>query len=318
MTRRGFVPLDVERLPLVFATHLPGVSADVDGFAIGDIRISKLTWLECSMLEKSQFMDDLQDVFFYGREPFFCVFGGFPGDDSDQVDLLKRNAIIEVLRLTRSLRLLKSGEVWNPLEFILYTRHNSTNSRDPRLFGRMAFESRGERFVHLSMEDIDCLDGLYTAISLFDRFRYDIEIDRAETLLGASYSPAHANHAHRMLPLIGAIEILAGRDLSPLGSAEWADDSIRQWLDAYRSLRNSLAHGRREDALVVSARFAIARDVTRILIREAIAWRLLDAKAQKVTGPALVARVADAEAASAGRLAKLRETFPSMSPRPQN
>jgi hypothetical protein len=315
MTRRGYVPLGVEQSPFVFAAHLPGVTAAAEGFAIGEIRISKLTWAECRLLEKTRFMDDLQDAFVYGREPLFIVFSGFPGDDDSQVNLIKNNAVVAIQRLTRALRLLKSGEVWDPLEFVLYMRRDLLkNTRDPRLFGRLAFASRGDLFVNLSMEDIACLDGLYAALDLFDRFRYDVEIDRAEAPLAASFSPAHINFVHRILPLLGALEILAGRDLEPLAKAEWADDGLRRWIETYSSLRNTLAHGRSDDPNDLRDRLETTRTATRVLMREAIAWRLLEPGAPKVTGPPLLARALAKEAADPRRLAELQAPYPSMRP----
>jgi hypothetical protein len=313
MTRRGYVQLAIERLPFIFATHLPGITAEIEGFFIGDLRISKLTWAECSLLEKSRFMDDLQDVFALGREPLFIVASGFPGKDESAQRFVKLTTVVAIERLMRAIRLLKSGEVWDPLEFVIYTRFEGLNTRDPRLFGRLAFQvSGGDQFISLSVQDIDCLEGLYSALTLFDCFRHDLEIDRAETLLAASFSPAHTSYVHRILPLLGAIEILAGREIHPLAKAEWVDDNTRSWIEGYASLRNALAHGRRHDPEALKAVLETTRRVARVLIREAIAWRLLGPGTASVTGPQLLTRATVREAADPGRLAALHTSYASM------
>ena len=310
--RRDYVPLGVERAYFVFAAHLPGITAALDGFTIGDIRISKLTWGECRLLEKSRFMDDLQDVFFSGREPLFIVFAGYPGDNEEEAARIKFDGVSAIARLTSALRLLKQGEVYDPLEFILYSRHGVSNTRDPRLFGRLAFSLRGEAFMTLSIEDIGLLDGIYGALDLFDHFRFDLSIDRAQTLLGASFSPAHVSYAHKMLPLLAALEILAGRDLGALANAEWADDGVLAWLDRFRWLRNTLAHGRHEDPEALREVVDTTRTVTRVLLREAIVWRLLDPERSEVIGASLIERALSESAASPARLANLQAPYPSL------
>lgn len=309
--RRGYVPLALERANFIFAAHLPGVRSVLDGFAVGEIRVSKLTWSECHLIEKSQFMDDLQDVFFYGREPLFIVFAGYPGQSEQEVTRIKTNAVIAIERFTSALRLLKQGEVYNPLEFVLYSRHGSINTRDPRLFGRLAFNLTGDQFMMLSQEDIETLDGLYCALDIFDRFRFDPSIDRAQIFFSASFSPAHVSYAHRMLPLLAALEILAGKDLADLAHAEWADDNLLSWIDRFRAVRNALAHGRNEEPEALSTILETTRKVTRVLLREAIAWRLIEPGEPQIVGSALIGRVLEKAAATPERLAQLRVTYPA-------
>ena len=218
-----------------------------------------------------------------------------------------------IARLTLALRLLKDGEVWDPMEFIVYSRQNGVNTRDPRLFGRLAFQIGHEGLVSLSLNDIASLDGLYTALDLFDRFRYDLEINRAAALLGASFSPAHVSYVHRMLPLIGAIEILADNEIGMLVDAEWIDDHLRHWIDRFRSVRNMLAHGRRDDPDSLREMLVATRTVCRALLREAIAWRLLDPEISSVTGAGLLERAKDRSVGGPERLATLEAHYPTLS-----
>ena len=309
MTRRGYIPLAVETAQFVFAAHLPGISAAVAGFTIGELRVSKLTWGECRLLEKSRFMDDLQDVYFSGNEPFFLVFCGYP--DSDQArQSIESQAVEAIRRVTRALRLLVQGKVWDPLDFILYTRRGTLNERNPRTFGRLPFQMRSK--IELTSDDIEQLDGLYDALLLFDRCRFDREIDRAEALLGASFSPAHLTVAHEMLPLLGAIEILSGGNLAPLSEAAWADEEMKGRASDYRSFRNALSHGRREEEEKLRQSAEFARHLVRILIREALIWRLLEPQRESVVGPELIDRVCAAETVMPDRLAQLQVPFASL------
>jgi hypothetical protein len=297
MATLGYLPLEIENARYVYAMHLPGVRADVQGFSIADTRISKLTWSECRLLEKTEFMDDLQDVFVYGREPFFIVFSTFYEPEID-AGFTKYRARRAAELLIRGLRLIKSGELWRPAEFVTYERDGVQNTRDPAAFGRLPFTLK--EVVRLSTADIQTLEATYLALDFFDCFRNDAAIDRAALLFAASYSPAHTLVAHRLLPLVAALEILAQQHVAALAKAAWMTAELRATAVRFRDRRNHLAHGGSQ------AEFEwveTTRELTRVLLREAIAWRLEEPDRACVTGKDLVKRCLRAEAANPARLA---------------
>lgn len=305
MATLGYLPLGVDTARYVYALHLPGVRADVAGFSIGDVRVSKLTWRECRMIEKSRFMDDLQDVFVYHREPFFIVFSTF-FDREIASGQLKARAQRAAALLIRALRLIKGGELWHPGEFITYERNEAVNQREPGMFGRLPF-SMGE-VVRLDATDIQNLDAAYIALDLFDRFRHDAEIDRAEALFDASYSPAHTLVPHRLLPLVAALEILADSHIGALMKASWITDELRETTKRLRQRRNHLAHG---GTTAEYEWVEPTRELARILLREAIAWRLEDPERKSVVGKELVRRCLQTAAAEPGRLGRLSVEYQS-------
>jgi hypothetical protein len=130
-----------------------------------------------------------------------------------------------------------------------------------------------------------------------------------------SRHPAYTSQHQHLLPLLGAIEILAGPDVSLLSDAAWADATTREWAQGFRSLRNFLAHGGR-DPTAAEYKLRMTRQIVRILLREAVAWRLTDPGRKSVTGGALVERVQSWSAASAARLAGLTAEYPSLAARP--
>jgi len=306
MATLGYLPLSVDTARYVYALHFPGVRADLAGFSIGDARISKLTWAECHLLEKTQFMNDLQDVYVYGREPLFIVFCTFFESEIDS-GFIKYQAHRMAKLLIRGLRLIKGGELWEPAEFMTYERNGVVNTRDPGVFGRLPF-SLGE-VVRLTSVDVQVLESTYQALDFFDRFRNDAEIDRASVLVAASFSPAHTILAHRLLPLIAAIEILAQQYAGLLARAPWMTEELHETAVRLRERRNHLAHGGAEASFDL---VETTRELARVLLREAIAWRLEDFERKHVTGKSLVERCLSAEAADPSRLGALSSKYETL------
>ncbi len=106
--------------------------------------------------------------------------------------------------------------------------------------------------------------------------------------------------------------MLSDHEIGMLADAQCADDRLRLWIDQFRASRNVLAHGRCDDPGVLHEMLVSTRAVCRALLREAIAWRLLDPEIPKVTGGPLVERAQDRRAGGPERLATLETAYPTL------
>jgi len=288
---KKYAPTELHRQNVVYAMHLAGVAAVKSGFQIGDVRIGQINFGECLMLEKSQYMDDLEWVFVSGKPPYFMIFSDpyIRNDDEQQLEYFSYKSSLAAKRVVRALRLLHDTELWDPSDFISYMRAGSLNQRNPSIFGRWPFEVQPN--LILNDHDIVDLDNFYDGVKFYDEFRNDIAIDRAEILFSASYSLGHTNEVLKTLPLWASLEILTGNNLDMIASASWVDKETSAFLENFREIRNHMAHGREIDDFLLATALKVLRNLIRILLVEAIRLRIQDPKSENIVGKFLVEKV---------------------------
>lgn len=282
---------------------LPGLNAAFDACRIAGLTISRIEYQEFRILEKSQFADDLQEVFVYNRVPFYCIFSSYNLDEevAPLVSPLRAQA---VLRLARSLWLLKEGRLYNPLDFITYKRVNSVNQRNPNTFGRLGY-SVGREY-ELSQAEVPLVEGIFYALATFDNARFSQAIDAAESLFMATWNAALIGPTDPFLLLLGSLEALAGDRPERLMKASWITGDQRKLLQQFRKYRNGIAHGK------LSAEFrqvTALREIVRCLLREALLRILEEPDASDVVGDELVERMVKLDDVGPQRLANVETQY---------
>jgi hypothetical protein len=282
---------------------LPGLTAKFDACRIAGLTISRIDFGEFRLLEKSQFADDLQGVFVYNRVPFYCIFSSYEVDEN-LGGLRSELRAQAVLRLARSLWLLKEGSFYNPLYFIHYKRTGSQNERNPNSVGRLAYELK--RDYELSSEELSVVEGIFYALACFDDARNCRPIDTAEQLFIATYNPALAAPTDKVLLLLGSLEALAGEHVERLIRASWLTRKQRKVLQQFRRYRNGIAHGKESAAY---EQVTILREIVRCLLRQALVRILQTPDGSDVVGRSLVDEIIKFDEVDAQRLATVETEY---------
>ncbi|MCE9583380.1 MAG: hypothetical protein K8T20_12915 [Planctomycetes bacterium] len=301
----GFLPLNLGNAAECELFMLPGVSAPVSAFMVGPIRITRLEFRDWLAIEKNQFIDDLQDIYVYGRQPWYCVFGGGDPQASEEARVLRtydRERLVR--RLTLALRLVREEPILDPTQYIVYRRCNGQNVREPRLLGRGGYHSAV--ITKLAPGDLALLEAVFHALEVLDSFRGGGPLILATHLFQASYSVAAMDPRDRILPLLGALEALTGGLEQPLRSIRWPDDRVGRFLARYRQLRNEIAHGGEAGA---SSDVSTLRLVVRCLLCEGISTELTAPTENRSAGGPLLRGMRSRTVFGAMRLAETRAKY---------
>lgn len=281
----GYLPNNLTNVSECEVYMLPGLTADFDACRIAGLTVSRIDFGEFRIIENSQFASDLQDVFVYNRVPFYCIFSSYNVDE-EVARLRSPLRAQSVLRLARSLWLLKEGRLYNPLDFITYKRNGSNNERNPNTFGRMGYSAG--RGYELSRDEVPVLEGIFYALAKFDEARVSQAIDMAESLFMATYNPALIGATDPFLLLLGSLEALAGDRAERLLKASWTNGDQRRLLQQFRKYRNGIAHGK----MAADYKHVLAlREIVRCMLREALVRVLEKPSATDVVGDELVERM---------------------------
>jgi hypothetical protein len=119
--KRGYLPNNLTLVPEYEVFMLPGLSAEFDACRLAGLTISRIEFHEFQILEEPQFVKDLEDVFFYNRVPYYCIFSSYDANN----ELLPERSRLRaeaVHRLARALWLLKEGVLYDPLLCVSYRR----------------------------------------------------------------------------------------------------------------------------------------------------------------------------------------------------
>jgi hypothetical protein len=304
----GYLPNNLTSVGECEVYMLPGLSAEFDACRIAGLTISRIDFHEFRIIEKSQFADDLQDVFAYNRVPFYCIFSSYNLDE-ELARLRSPLRAQAVLRLTRALWLLKEGRLYNPLDFITYKRTGSMNERDTKSFGRLGYSAG--RGYELSREEVPVLEGIFYALATFDEARVSQAIDMAENLFMATYNPALIGATDPFLLLLGSLEALAGDRVERLMKASWITSDQRKLLQQFRKYRNGIAHGK----LAAEYKQVTAlREIVRCLLREALVRILQEPTAADAVGEELVDRLVKLDDVGPLRLANVETEYSRWGP----
>ncbi len=266
---------------------LPGLQMEVDALHLCGIFLTRLEYQDWILLEKSQFIDDLEGSF-VRHPPYFCVFGSSDPDVSEEVeDYRTEERRFIVTRLIRSLRLLLSNEIYNSLEFISYKRKGSLISRDPNKYGRLSY-SIGKMYT-LTNDDLPMLENVINSLMIFDIHRTSPTVFFAELLFNQSFDVSFQSELEKSLVLLGAIDALIGVAKVPKIIPIFVDEpEMAEFLSRYRNLRNMIAHGK---TMNTNGAVVYLRRIARILLCEAIAYIIENPSKKDVTGDALVTRL---------------------------
>jgi hypothetical protein len=307
----AYLPLDLNLVGECELYILPGVSAASDAFTIAGLRITKLSYQEWNVIEKSTFISDMQSVYAYDRLPLFCVFSGTELDADDTAVMQRTRQRGEaVRRLVLALRLSREAQVLEPTEFIAYRRSQGLNVRDPRIYGREAYELTTT--VEIADSDLPHLEGLYEALEVFAHFRRPSAVDVAIQLFSASYDQAAVEGRDRMLLLVAALEAMTDGKGGPLRSIRWQDAEITAFLRKYQRTRNALVHeGGVDDD--VETHIVLMRRIVRSLICEGIRNELIHPGENRSSGLALLEGMRDLTDLGSRRLDPLKVGFDAWS-----
>jgi len=302
----GYLPNNLTSVGECELYMLPGLAAEFDACRIAGLTISRIDFGEFRLLEKSQFSDDLQDVFVYNRVPFYCIFSSYDLDENigPARSYLRAQA---VLRLARSLWLLKEGTLFNPLHFIHYKRTKGLNERNPNVYGRLAYSLTGH--YELTREELPVLEGISYALACFDEARMSDALALAEQLFMATYIPALLEPTDKFLLLLGSLEALSGQNAQRLIKASWITTEQRRLLEGFRKYRNGVAHGKQS---VERQQLTALQEIVRCLMREALVWSLQEPSASEVVGAGLVDRLLQLDDAGPQRLATVEFEYPKL------
>jgi hypothetical protein len=303
----GYLPNNVINVPESELFMLPGLTAKFDACRIAGLTVSRIDYRDFIMIEKSQFADDLVDVFVYNRVPFYCIFSNY--DVDEKVGQVRYHLRAQaVLRLARSLWLLKEGTLYNPLQFIHYKRTGSLNQRDPNSFGRLAYALKSE--YELSREELPVLEGIYYALACFDDARNSREIEIAEQLFIATYNPALTAPTEKFLLLLGSLEALVEDRVERLVKARWLTREQRKLLEQFRRYRNGIAHGKQ--TLSGDEQVKTLRDIVRCLLRQAFVRILQDPTGENVVGDKLIDDLMQLGTVNAEQLATVETKYSTL------
>jgi hypothetical protein len=271
MIEDRYLPLDLANVAECQLFMLPGIDSRLNSFKIGNLRITRLAFKDWIMIEKNQFIDDLQSVYVAENEPLFCVFGGGDPQASDEVQRARsaeRESLVK--RLILALRLCRPEPVADGTMSIVYRRVQNTNIREPRVFGRNAYNRRITTL--LEPEQIRQLNIIYDLLDIFESYRSAGAITVAIELFQNASAEIVMEHRDRLVLLLGALEALTGGKLQPLQAIPFANTTLKRFLKDYRTKRNEIAHGgetgREEDVVAL-------RKIVQLLLCESITIELL-------------------------------------------
>lgn len=255
------------------------------------------------MIEKNQFIDDLQEVYAYMREPLFCAFAGGDPDASDEVQNARskdRERLVKLLVL--ALRLYRPEPVKDGTMFIIYRRSRGLNTRDPRLFGRNAYNLQPTTV--LSSDDIQQIGLVFEALDTFQSFRQSGPLSLAIELFQSSYAASAMEPRDRLLLLLGALEALTEGKQQPL-ELPFGEPALQGFLETYRRKRNEVAHGGDASDPDVAA----LRQIIRYLLCEGITVELLFPRSNRSSGAPLLEGMRRQNIFGFARLAEARTKY---------
>ncbi len=204
-----------------------------------------------------------------------------------------------------ALRLSREETFLEPTEFIAYRRSQGVNVRDPRIYGRTAYELT--TIAEITDSELAHLEGLYEALEVFAHFRRHSTVDVAIQLFSASYDQAALEGRDRLLLLVAALEAMTDGKGGPLRSIRWQDEEVTAFLRKYRRTRNALVH---EGAVEnVEAHIILMRRIVRSLICEGIRNELIHPGENRSSGLALLEGMRDVTDMGAARLHSLEVGF---------
>jgi hypothetical protein len=233
------------------------------------------------------------------------VFGGDNSDAPEECQQHRTRAREQLVqRLTLTLRLTREDPVYDPTQFITYRRCNGLNIRDPRRYGRAAYNF--PETTRLEPGDLPHLEHVFHALDTFDSFRDGGPLVLATRLFQSSYDLSPMESRDRVLLLLGALEALTDGKEHPLRSIRWPEERLKQFLERFRQKRNEIAHGAEAGG---EADVSALRQIVRCLICEGIAIELMAPGQERSSGLPLLRGMKDLTTFGSARLADARMTY---------
>jgi hypothetical protein len=266
-------------------------SATTHTFMIGDVLVSRLSFEDWLIIERSQFSDDLTDVYARKVPPFFCIFPdpGVGGVYDDHHDFIERRHGWKVQMLSTALSIAIEACVPNPLNYVSYYRRGSTNQRRMSYFGHSAYWPT--KRIEVDEELIARWTLVYSTLQIFNNFRNCPRLGLAVALYFDSASSYASAEWTRELLLHAAIEALLGTFISRLSEVKWNDPAITTAIQKRKQRRNALAHGTASADAEYSA--TLRRMTSRLLV-ESLRQELVFPSREESSSKSLDANLIDA------------------------
>jgi hypothetical protein len=303
-----FVKLDLGSVEECEVFLLPAMTGELDAFLISDLLVTRLTYLDWRMIEKSKYSDELSDAFAGPRTPYFCVFADGALDDS-AAEARSAERAHRMRRLTMALRLHTGQPIPDSTDFVRYRRQGPIVTRYPGRFGREGYDI--DRSVVLTAVDLATIRKVVHALAVLEGFRDAPRLRRAYRFYWASFDRALIDPGVAHLLLLAAIESLLNRP-ADLGTVRWDDPAVAEVGAAHSSLRNAVAHGRRIDVDIHDP----IRALVGHLLCEATRLELVHPGAGQGQDASLIQSLRDAPAHGSARLNDLstavKEEYPDI------
>jgi len=323
--KKTYLPIGTEYGEQVDYFFMPGLCLSVDTYMVDRMILTRSSWSDFRLLEKNQFMDDLDDLFLgvedprlvhntklpenledRNKSPFFCVFlNSEDEDDKGEITTRDLDKLSDLSRLCRAFWLLDDELTWDPLEHISYKRDNDTVTRYPRMFGRAYMRYPVKRIV--SELEMNIVSQVTSKLRLFDIARDAVGVKVAESLFSQSFKASlqhESYNEHRLLNLYSALATILDDDICSIIKL-----SGRYKYDAGMIIqsRNDIAHGCSGPQIKCLEKNLIS--ILRILLCEAIASSLEDPSLIHFKGAELVNRCLEAGHSGLERILNASSVF---------
>lgn len=250
-----------------------------DGYVV---TIEKVSFSKFRLLEKSQFIDDLQGEFVYDRDPFYLSISfdrmaeQIAEDRSsyykDLCDKITKRFLLSLLLVHPELNLM------NPVDYVVYKLAGSNPgylvSRYLGLFGRDAYYIRKDQYV--ALRDIET--NIYSIYKVLEALE-----DRLSEHLSAALSIFDDSYRVRSITtkalyLLSVIELLFDESRFNISDLKMPTPNGRIVVANFSEVRNDLAHGRDVSPNIL---FGLL-EVCQILFFDNFAYLCIDMDSSKI------------------------------------
>ena len=244
-----------------------------DGYVV---TIEKVSFSKFRLLEKLQFIDDLQSEFIYDRDPFYLSisFDRMAEQMAEDYSNYYKNLCDKIMkRFLLSLFLVHPElDLMDPIDYVVYKLTGSNPgylvSRYLGLFGREAYYIRKDQYV--SLRDIET--NIYSVYKVLETLE-----DRLPEYLSAALSifvDSYKVHSitTKALYLLSIIELLFDESRFNISEIKMPDSNGRMVVANFSDVRNNLAHGREVSSNILSGLLELCQ----ILFFDSLAYLCMD------------------------------------------
>jgi len=203
------------------------------------VHLRQISWTEMSMIEKSSFMDDMQEIYFYNRNPFYITFHYFKKSTeqefSDSFDQ-DRKICDHIVKLFMCSLYTASPhiDITSPLDYVIYGRCYPLNIRHNSVRGR-------EAYGYPLSQSISRDDLAYFVVPLF-RFLFS-EWSNIPEIIKVSFDILMTYYNQKTYKS-SSLFLLCIYELLSCTNAENDQFKETEVWKQYKVIRNNLAHGR--------------------------------------------------------------------------